>query len=60
VDTIRDVTTTLATDEIAGRGVAQGGGDRAATYLAGKFLAAGLKPGGEVSTYYQGIDDPLL
>jgi hypothetical protein len=52
-ETVRDVTTTLAGPEMEGRGMAQPGGERAANYLAGKFAAAGLKPGGDSTSYYQ-------
>jgi hypothetical protein len=54
-ETVHEVTTTLASKEMAGRGMAQPGGDRAAKYLADKFAKAGLKPGGDGSTYYQQI-----
>jgi hypothetical protein len=52
-ETIREVTTMLASREMEGRGMAQPGGDRAAKYLADRFARAGLKPGGDASTYYQ-------
>jgi hypothetical protein len=52
-ETIREVTTALASREMEGRGMAQPGGDKAAKYLADRFARAGLKPGGDASTYYQ-------
>jgi Zn-dependent M28 family amino/carboxypeptidase len=52
-DTIREVTTTLASREMEGRGMAQPGGERAAKFLAEKFTNLGLKPGGDASTYLQ-------
>lgn len=55
VETVREITTTLSSKEMAGRGMAQPGGDRAATYVADKFAKAGLKPCGDAPTYYQQI-----
>ena len=52
-ETIREVTTTLASKEMEGRGMAQPGGERAARYLADRFARIGLKPGGDRSTYFQ-------
>ncbi len=52
-ETIREVTTTLASKEMEGRGMAQPGGERAAKYLADRFARIGLKPGGDHSTYFQ-------
>jgi hypothetical protein len=46
-ETIREVTTALASKEMEGRGTAQAGGDRAAKYLADRFARAGIKPGGD-------------
>ena len=54
-DTIREVTTTLSSKEMEGRGMAQPGGERAAKYLADKFAKAGLKPLGGDSSYQQQI-----
>ena len=54
-ETIREVTTTLASREMEGRGIGQPGGERAAKYIAGKFAAFGLKPGGDASTFFQKI-----
>ncbi len=55
VETIREVTTTLSSKEMEGRGTAQPGGDRAAKYLAEKFAAYGLKPLGDNGTYLQAV-----
>jgi len=54
-ETIREVTTTLASDEMQGRGTATPGGDRAAKYLADRFAKLGLKPLGDAGTYFQAI-----
>jgi hypothetical protein len=62
-ETIREVTTALASKEMEGRGMAQPGGDRAAKYLADRFaqigLMPGLKPGlraeADASAYLQNI-----
>ena len=54
-DTIREVTTTLSSKEMEGRGMAQPGGARAAKYLADKFAKAGLKPLGGESSFQQQI-----
>jgi hypothetical protein len=56
VETIRDVVTTLSSDEMEGRGTAQPGGDKAAAYIADRFQKLGLKPLGEKDTYYQPIE----
>ena len=55
LETIREVTTTLSSKEFEGRGTAQPGGDRAASYLAARFAKLGLKPGGENGGYLQSI-----
>ncbi|MGI9066834.1 MAG: M28 family peptidase [Pyrinomonadaceae bacterium] len=55
LETIREVTTTLSSKEFEGRGTAQPGGDKAATYLAQRFAKLGLKPGGENGGYLQPI-----
>lgn len=54
-NTIRDVTVRLVSKEIAGRGTAQPGADRAAKYIADRFKQLGLKPGGDNKTYLQKI-----
>src|SRR4051794_33886618 len=53
--TIREVTTTLSSKEMEGRGMAQPGGERAANYLADKFDKAGLEPLGDESSFRQQI-----
>ncbi len=55
LDTIRDVTTTLSSNEFEGRGTGQPGADKAARYLADRFAKLGLKPGGDNGTYLQPI-----
>lgn len=53
IETIRTITTALAAKEMEGRGAGQAGGERAAKYLADRFAALGLKPGGAEGTYSQ-------
>jgi len=55
VETIRDVTVTLASPEMEGRGTAQPGGVKAAKYLAGRFAKLGLKPLGDQGSYLQAV-----
>lgn len=55
LETIRDVTTTLSSNEFEGRGTGQPGADKAARYLADRFAKLGLKPAGENGTYLQSI-----
>ena len=43
----------LASDDLRGRGNGTPELDRAADYIAGRFRAAGLEPGGDNGTYYQ-------
>ena len=43
----------LASDDLRGRGSGTPELDRAADYIAGRFRAAGLEPGGDDRTYYQ-------
>ncbi len=43
----------LASDEIGGRGIGSPGIERAGTYIADQFAAAGILPGGENGTYFQ-------
>jgi hypothetical protein len=54
-ETIREVTSRLASKEMEGRGTATPGGDRAARYLADRFAALGLKPLGDGGTYLQAV-----
>jgi Zn-dependent M28 family amino/carboxypeptidase len=54
-ETIREITTTLSSNEFEGRGTGQPGADKAARYLADRFAKLGLKPGGENGTYLQPI-----
>ena len=55
VETIRDVVTSLAADEMQGRGTAQPGGDKAAAFIADRFAKLGLKPLGAKNSYLQPI-----
>jgi hypothetical protein len=54
-ETIREVTSRLASKEMEGRGTATPGGDRAARYLADRFANLGIKPLGNGHTYFQEI-----
>ena len=54
-ETIREVTTTLSSKEMEGRGTATPGGERAARYLAERFGKLGLKPLGDAGTYLQAV-----
>jgi hypothetical protein len=56
VQTIKDVTATLSSDEMQGRGTMQPGGDKAANWIADRFKALGLKPLGDKGSYLQKID----
>jgi hypothetical protein len=52
-DTIRQITTRLASPDLEGRGTGQQGADRAAKYLAEKFAGLGLKPLGDSGSFLQ-------
>ena len=54
-EAIRKVTTDLSAPAMEGRGTAQAGGDRAAKYIAGLFLAHGIKPLGNDGTFFQPV-----
>src|SRR5690349_8897160 len=49
----------LASPELEGRGALTGGLDKAAAYIARRFAAAGLAPGGEGGTFFQTVDIPV-
>ncbi len=53
VDRLREDLKYLAGDECEGRGIYTKGLEKAATYIAGQFEKAGLKPGGVKDTYFQ-------
>ena len=55
VETLREVTSALAANDMQGRGTAQPGGDKAARYIADRFTKLGLKPLGDAGTYLQAI-----
>jgi hypothetical protein len=55
VATIKETVNALAADNMQGRGTAQPGGDKAATYLADRFAKLGLKPLGDKNSYLQPI-----
>ncbi|UCE90679.1 MAG: M20/M25/M40 family metallo-hydrolase [Pseudomonadota bacterium] len=50
---MRDVTF-LASEKMAGRGLGSMELDKAADYIAGQFRTAGLQPGGDGGSYFQG------
>lgn len=54
-ETLREVTTILASNDMEGRGTAQPGGIKASQYLANQFAKLGLKPLGDSGTYLQAI-----
>lgn len=49
----------LAGDELAGRGVGKPGIEKAAEYIAERFAASGLEPGGEDGTFFQSFNMTL-
>jgi Zn-dependent M28 family amino/carboxypeptidase len=55
---IRDDVRTLSADAFAGRGPGEAGEDRTIAFLAQRFAALGLQPGGEKGGWYQ--DVPLI
>jgi hypothetical protein len=55
VEGIKETVNALAAPEMQGRGTAQPGGDKAATYLADRFAKLGLKPLGVNNTYLQPV-----
>lgn len=55
VETIREITAALSANDMAGRGTATPGGERAAKYIADRFSKLGLKPLGDAGTYLQGV-----
>lgn len=54
-ETIKEVTISLASKDMEGRGTGQPGGDRAAKYIADRFARLGLKPAGDGGSYLQPI-----
>jgi Zn-dependent M28 family amino/carboxypeptidase len=57
VDTLKEVTQTLSSDEFEGRAPTTPGEDKTIGYVAGRFAAAGLKPGNKGS-WFQNV--PLV
>lgn len=55
IETVKDVTKALASDEMQGRGTATPGGEKAARHLAARFAKLGLKPIGDGGTFLQAI-----
>lgn len=55
VETVREVTTKLASPAMEGRGTATPGGEKAAGYLAQRFSELGLKPLGDTGSYLQAV-----
>lgn len=56
VETIKEITTALAADDMQGRGTMQPGGDKAANWIADRFQKIGLKPLGDKGSYLQKIN----
>ena len=56
IQTIKDATAALSSDEMEGRGTMQPGGDKAANWIADRFKSLGLKPLGDKASYLQKID----
>ena len=54
-ETVREMTTTLSSNEMQGRGTMQPGADRAARHIADQFAKLGLKPRGDAGTFMQAI-----
>ena len=55
IESIKKYTSTLAADDMEGRGTLQPGGDKAANYIAEQFKNLGLKPLGDKNSYLQAI-----
>lgn len=55
IESIKKYTSTLAADDMEGRGTLQAGGEKAAIYIADQFKALGLKPLGDKGSYLQAI-----
>ena len=55
ISSIKETVNALAANEMQGRGTAQPGGDKAASYLAKRFEKLGLKPLGDKNSYLQRI-----
>ncbi len=51
-----EIVTTLAAPEMAGRATGSPGMERAARFIASEFERAGLAPGGDAGSYFQGFD----
>lgn len=56
VETIKEITAKLSSDEMEGRGTMQSGGEKAANWIAERFQKLGLKPLGDKGSYLQKID----
>ena len=54
-ETIRELVSALAADDMQGRGTAQPGGDKAANFLAERFAKLDLKPLGAKNSYLQPV-----
>lgn len=55
VQSVKDFTSTLAADDMGGRGTMQAGGEKAAEWIASKYKELGLKPLGDKGSYLQSI-----
>lgn len=56
IETIREITAALSSDEMQGRGAMQPGGDKAANYIADRFQKLGLKPLGDNGSFLQKVN----
>jgi hypothetical protein len=55
IESIKKSVNALSAPDMLGRGTAQPGGDKAAAYLADRFVKLGLKPLGDNNTYLQAV-----
>lgn len=55
IETIREVTTTLSSPEMEGRGTGTPGGERAARYIADRLAKLGYKGLGDNGTFFQAV-----
>ena len=56
VQSIKEITASLAGPEMEGRGTGQPGGERAAAWIAEKFKAYGMNPLGDKGTFLQKVE----
>lgn len=56
IASIKDMTTSLSSPEMEGRGTGQSGGDKAANWIADRFKSYGMKPLGDKGSYLQKVE----